>query len=68
MQRWFEDNDTCPHCSSRGAATAYMYVRGMDDMLSMLISCVKPTLQSPPNAHDSDSDFELPDINFRHSN
>ena len=68
VQQWFEDHDTCPHCSSCGAVTAFVDVRGMDDMLSMLRSCVKPTPQSPLSANDRDSDFELPNINFRDSN
>ena len=64
VQRWFDDHDTCPHCSVRGSTAAYTDVRGMDDMLTMLRSCAKTSPQSP-NVTDSDSDFELPNVNFR---
>ena len=33
VQRWFDNDDTCPHWSSCGAALAYTDVRGMDVLL-----------------------------------
>ena len=36
VQHWFDDHDTCPHCSVRGSTAAYINVHGMDDMLTML--------------------------------
>ena len=72
VQRWFEDHDTCPHCSSHGVTTMYTDVRGMDDVLSILRSCTRHTSNAqahPTNTTDSsDSDFELPAVNFRCGN
>ena len=69
VQRWFDDHDTCPHCSTSGAAALYTHVRGMDDMLTLLRTCRRDTSQSSRVAADesSDSDFELPAVNFRGS-
>ena len=69
QQRWCEDHDTCPHCSSQGVATSYIDVRGMDEMLSVLRMCSRHSTSNvqshaPPN-DSSDSDFEFPAVTFR---
>ena len=69
IERWCEDHDTCPHCSSQGVATSYIDVRGMDEMLSILRMCSRHSTSNvqsrAPTNDSSDSDFEFPAVTFR---
>ena len=70
INRWFEERDVCPHCSTATSITDYASVCGMDELLIALRAISNRDSTSSRNTltvqeRDSDSDFELPAVNFR---
>lgn len=71
VNRWFEDHNTCPHCSTPGPLMAYTDLRGFDEVLTLLrrlrsgeaeqTATHVPHVPSPPDDR-SDDDFDLPGI------
>ena len=70
---WLLDHSTCPHCDIAAAGSDFSDVRGIDEMLVAVCATrceTIPTTALPePDAlsgeRESDSDFEIPAINFR---
>ena len=64
VSRWFGAHGSCPHCSMSGAS--YCDVKGLDDLLGQARKvCGESAAGDPSTETESDSDFELPTINFR---
>lgn len=75
ISRWFQDHSTCPHCATHAALSNFSDIRGLDEMLSAVRSLHGDAASTSvePEVHEereteSDSDFELPAVNFQSSN
>ena len=82
INQWFENHSTCPHCSTSGAAVAYMEVKGIYDTLCTLRTLCrsavtgtapksKVDVATPALEAESDSagiDFDTPAVAFRGTN
>ena len=68
INRWFEEHNICPHCSTTSAKTNYVDVRGMDEVLAAIRALHHDSPAVEERESQSDSDFDLPAVNFRSSN
>ena len=77
INRWLDGHPSCPHCSTASTATNFSDLKGIDELLNFIRACqCCDATQCPGATHsndsetrntvvDSDSDLELPEINFR---
>ena len=63
VSRWFDENGCCPHCSTVDARC--IEFKGVDDLLAYTRKLCGDTATIDDAGTDSDSDFELPKVNFK---
>ena len=63
VNRWFDENGCCPHCSTVDASC--IEFKGVDDLLAYTRKLCGDTATTDDAGTDSDSDFELPRVNFK---
>ena len=69
VARWLEERHTCPHCSSSNIHAGYADVHGLEEILAFLGTREVPSLPiTREEQQDSNSDFDLPIVNFKGTN
>ena len=74
INRWLKEHNICPHCSTASAKTNYFDVCGMEEVLAAIRALHRDSISGPERPaveerdSQSDSNFDLPAVNFRSSN